>query len=265
MKWQFNDIKLNLRLLDPYHRGMIRQAINYRIGRRDFWSEPLPAICKKLLSSTVSPVIVDIGANIGTFSLPIAHEYSEATVFAVEAHPVPSAALFDNIRLNDLANVLQFSVAVSSTRDTLVKIYDCPTNSGGHRLAGFDGRSDLAGYDSRSISIPSITLLDFFSQNLIEKCDLLKIDTEGQEFDILTSLGASLHPPEDGYGVQSIIAEYGVEGMQAAGTSPQDLWHLMDEKGYGCVIVQSGREILAPTDIPVLPRFHVVDFLFTPK
>lgn len=260
----YHNAKFDLDPFDSYHRGAMVQAINYRIGRRKFWAEPTQQLCRHYLQGVEKPVVVDIGCNIGLFSLPLAIAFSQANFYAVDAHPTPSAAFLRHVKLNRVQNVTQMQAAIS-TAHTSVKIYENATNSGGHRLAGFAGRADLAAYPVRSVTVPSLTLAEVFEHFQIARCDLLKIDTEGQEHDILVSLGERLHPVRNGQGVRAVIAEYGSEGLRAAGTSVGALWQHMDQHGYQAQIIQTSQKISAAADIPELPPFHILDFLFTAK
>lgn len=64
--------------------------------------------------------------------------------------------------------------------------------------------------------------------------------------------------------VHAVIAEYGPEGMRAAGYSAADMLSLMNNAGYQCIDLSSNKAIKTYSDIPNLPDFSVTDFLFTP-
>jgi len=105
-------------------------------------------------------VIVDIGANIGVFSIKAAQAGSCAKVFGYEPMPKNFELLKENISLNNLK--------------------DRDNDSGGASMYVFGNKEGL-----KSIKVKSTTLLDIFRINKIEKCDFLKIDCEGAEEDIL--------------------------------------------------------------------------------
>jgi len=65
--------------------------------------------------------------------------------------------------------------------------------------------------------------------------------------------------------VRAVIAEYGSEGLRAAGTSAGELWRHMDQHGYQAQIIQTGQKLTSAADIPELPPFDILDFLFTAK
>src|SRR4051812_38102608 len=57
--------------------------------------------------------VVDIGAQIGVFTVMAARRARRGRVFAFEPHPDNHARLVDNVRLNDLANVVTEQKAVA--------------------------------------------------------------------------------------------------------------------------------------------------------
>src|SRR3989344_2723923 len=125
-------------------------------------------------------VIVDIGANIGVFSIKAAQAGSCAKVFGYEPMPKNFELLKENISLNNLKDrVRVFNEAVSGKNQYLELNYR-DNDSGGASMYVFGNKEGL-----KSIKVKSTTLLDIFRINKIEKCDFLKIDCEGAEEDIL--------------------------------------------------------------------------------
>lgn len=83
----------------------------------------------------------------------------------------------DNIKLNNSKNVFPFNLAVggkSGERNLFIN----PASSGMHSLV-FEGGS------GKEISVDCISLEEIFRNNKIGKCDFLKIDCEGAEYEIL--------------------------------------------------------------------------------
>lgn len=120
-------------------------------------------------------VVVDIGANIGTFSI-FAGQYANK-VYAVEPEPNNLAALKNNITLNEMDDrIVAVPYGISDFKGTAV-IHD----SGGGSSIKDDG--------SFGAEIEIMTLDNLFSLYHIESVDVLKIDVEGSEIEII--LGAS--------------------------------------------------------------------------
>ena len=105
--------------------------------------------------------IIDIGASIGDFSVYCASSFDGSKILSYEPDENAFELLRKNIQLNHLENkITPYPFGISGTR-TKIKI-------GTNR------------YNSISVE-------DVFKENNIEKCDLLKVDCEGMEYEILLS------------------------------------------------------------------------------
>ena len=124
-------------------------------------------------------VVVDIGANIGVFTVYAALR-TQNTVYAVEPFPSNYEALEQNIRANGLNNVIPLRFAVSDKSGT--ELFFDSEESQHHRL-----KKVALGGTEKYIEVPTITLKDLMDTNHIEQIDFLKMDCEGSEGIILRS------------------------------------------------------------------------------
>jgi FkbM family methyltransferase len=93
-------------------------------------------------------------------------------------------------KINKLHNIILENKAVSD-RSKYAKIYLIEKNSGGHSLN--KNKFKLLNEKIRGTEIVEcITLREVFKKNNIKKCDFLKIDCEGEEFNILSKVPDSL-------------------------------------------------------------------------
>ena len=123
---------------------------------------------------TGQEVVIDIGANIGSFSIYAAH--NRAKVYAVEPEPNNYEALVNNIELNNMQEkITPVKLGISDYNGTAII-----SNEGG-------GATILDGKSGASIKV--ITLDKFIKDNNITSVGVLKIDVEGSEQEII--LGAS--------------------------------------------------------------------------
>src|SRR5688572_13598445 len=81
-------------------------------------------------------VFVDVGANVGAFSL-IASEQSAARVVAYEPHPATFELLRQNLQRNERSNV-QAICAAAGNSDGEIRISDTPGSSTTHALNAAD-------------------------------------------------------------------------------------------------------------------------------
>lgn len=261
MKTSYEGALFYTSLSSSIEKNLIKQRLKKAIGPllgKPYETDPYLSFAEKCLAPVASPVIVDVGANIGTTVLPLAKKYPHARFFAVEPHPVPAGRFIQNCELNHVSNVSLVNAAIAPASQ-FVKIYTCPSNSGGHRITGFEGRTDIGSLPKIDhISILSISLHSLFSHFDIAYCDLLKIDVEGFECQVLESLENLLTPQKVG----TIVVEYGPEGMKKAGKTGWDMVKMMLGKGFQCMELKTQRPIATELDIPHLPDFTVTDFVF---
>ena len=118
-------------------------------------------------------VVIDIGANIGTFSVLAAH--FGATVYAIEPEPHNLEALKRNIELNNMQEkIYPCPYAISDYKGTAV-IHD----SGGGASIKDDG--------AFGAEVEVMPFDNFFLLYNINEVDVLKIDVEGSETEIILS------------------------------------------------------------------------------
>ena len=128
-------------------------------------------------------VVLDIGANIGYFTLLFASLVGkEGKVFSFEPEPSNFKILKKNVKTNDFQNVVFENVAVSDSMGT-IELYLSEKAAGQHRI-----------YKSKDVTenhiqVKAIRLDDFFNDNnLLEKISFIKIDAEGSEFGALKGM-----------------------------------------------------------------------------
>ena len=129
-----------------------------------------------------SPVIVDIGAQVGLFSLMALTSKPKAKVFSFEPMPVNFKKLSEfKSHYGDFDWTIT-QVAVGADNEPLT-LYTDTTDL-------FTSRSSVFGSDDRQkgVEVPTITFDQILEQNAIRKIDLLKFDCEGSEYPIVYSM-----------------------------------------------------------------------------
>jgi FkbM family methyltransferase len=121
-------------------------------------------------------VIVDVGANVGTYALALArHVGPQGRVIAIEPHPVTVARLAFNAAASNLANVVIVAAAAGDVEGELMIETD------GDNL----GASHIS-TSQRGTKIAAHRLLTVLRDADVARIDALKIDVEGYEDRVLT-------------------------------------------------------------------------------
>jgi FkbM family methyltransferase len=128
-----------------------------------------------------SDVVIDIGANIGTFALHASRCASRGRVFAYEPNNENYDLLIRNIALNKITNILPVRAAVSGSRGQ-IKLFN--SSQGGFHSVLAGRMSDPNRYEL----VDAVSLKDIFDEHGIERCSFLKLDCEGAEYAILYNL-----------------------------------------------------------------------------
>ncbi len=138
--------------------------------------------CEYYIPNMKTPkMILDIGANIGVSTLFFKSIFPEAKIYAVEPFPENVDLLRENIKGIDGLTIIDKGLGEKDG----YKIYyfsDTETNFGGGTFQKI-GHNPEKKYNLEVMSFK--TLINKYN---IDKIDLIKIDTEGSEYEILTNI-----------------------------------------------------------------------------
>ena len=144
-----------------------------------------------------SDVFLDIGANVGTFSIFAAKHLSQAGhVYACEPHLPTTIQLLQNISLNGVEDRVSVISLAASGRDGFFPFHYKRWRPGasGSQLAVPDGLGLTRHVCSELKS--SMTVDSMIAQGVIRSPDLIKIDTDGIEIQIVAGMKNLLSGPE---------------------------------------------------------------------
>lgn len=119
--------------------------------------------------------IIDIGANMGCFTVYAALTCPNAEIYCFEPEERNFEVLIKNIAINSLevrVHAIQYAVA-SSNGDRVIAIGESPLNS-----------LVTLGTCREHQTVRCTTLRDIFKQNKLETVDLVKMNCEGAEYEI---------------------------------------------------------------------------------
>lgn len=175
-------IKIHSYEISGTHLAELRQVSNEIFHAHSYYVEGLGT----------NPTILDIGAHVGIASHYFKHTYPQATIIAVEPHPVNLTFLEENVAWNRLDGVTVFHAAVvpasknpsSNGRETLTLYSDAKNewlSSTSIRPNAWNGAQE----DMEPIEVPTTTLQDLLDLLPGGTADLVKMDIEGSEWDVL--------------------------------------------------------------------------------
>lgn len=153
------------------------------------WEPGTLQIAQLLLGGVHAPVVVDVGANLGAFAVPMGQWLAarEGRLFAFEPQRLVYYQLCANLYINRLPHCVAHLLAVGARAGQIdVPVLDVASerNIGSLSLdpAIRQMQGTLSSRPTRSESVPMVTLDDFG----LPSAHLVKIDVEGLELEVLT-------------------------------------------------------------------------------
>ncbi len=163
--------------------------ISTNIVKFGTWGWQMNRVSRFICDHNQSPLVIDIGANLGAYSIPLAMhlDSKNGRIYSFEPQRIVYYQLCGNVFLNRLDNVYAHNLAVGDVEEYLEipKIdYEKSKNIGGFSFGNFPDRGLPTVFEENPVkdSIKKIRLDDFDFQGL--PC-LLKIDVEGFELEVL--------------------------------------------------------------------------------
>lgn len=187
-------------------------------------------LSKKLIKR--NGIVIDIGANIGYYSLIFANVVGEkGKVYAFEPDSTNYALLVKNVCTNRLTNVITEQRAVADENGR-IRLYHCLINKGMHRI--FRSEND---WDSTEIE--AIRLDDYF-QSGSRKINFIKIDIEGAEPAALSGMEQVLNASPD----VKILTEFHPLALRESGFEPREYLDILEKHGFRFYVIDEENRSL---------------------
>lgn len=201
----------------------------------------------KLIQSllTNNSVFIDVGANIGTLSIPAARHSKK--VITVEVNPLNNLRLWLGTVANKISNIHIVSAAASNS-DGIT--YFTGSEAWGHVVADPNAGTPC-------VSLKLDTMLQPFDFDLSQGTPILKIDVEGHESHTLRGAEETLAK----YRPYVLIESIDIEGFHD--TDARHAKKFLESSGYSLFLVHKHK--LVPRKHSDLQENHVADFLAVPN
>jgi len=195
-----------LQLLDPkIEVEFENQRLIFRTGNgRLLWrakslltEEPLMISWIKSMQS--DDVVLDVGANVGMYTVPIAKKVR--TVYACELDPLNIAILKENLFLNSVSQnvvVLPFACG-DSAKIVNVKFRDLAYGDALQLIEGGDPQNTRFGDRTHSAKVIQFSLDDIFAKLDLPRPNKIKIDVDGNELTVLQGIKDLIHSANEVY------------------------------------------------------------------
>lgn len=225
---------LDLSVIDPFERDT--EYIYNEIFAGGTYDHPRIKLPER-------PTIIDVGANIGLFSIWAARKHRPRAILAYEASPTTHEYLVENVARHVDSNVTGMTcvnLAVSREADRELVLHQPPWVSGLSTI--LDG-STLPWIDElrhkgelHTHKVRSTTISREIARHGLAAVDLLKVDVEGYFMEVLEGI-----EPADTAKVRNIVLE--AEYVETLGHSGDSICAMLRDKGYS-VEAQDAAQIM---------------------
>jgi FkbM family methyltransferase len=233
--------------------GEFASFSEYWIRRGGLDAEDLETIFAVTSALAKPSTAVDVGANLGMFSLALAYARFE---LVQSFEPVPDT--FERFRSNIARNRKLAHRIVANNRavgnvDGKARLVIYPSSPGQNKIAT---TNQLTG-SVQEISVPIVTLDSYFAPPGRQCPSFIKIDVEGFETDVLKGASSLLRSGV----VRYIYAEVIDKALNETGSSISEFANMLNDLCFQAVVVEGGRISDVPLDEALLqagPRRNVL-------
>ena len=146
-------------------------TVSFRLGIFEIWEPHITKFIRSRIRD--GAVCIDVGANIGYYSLLMSRTSPSGKIYAVEPSPKIRAELDENLRLNGCTNVVVVPYGISDREEVLA----FRTKEKNHGSSAFMENGDQF--------LALKPLASVIPEGDIAKTEILKIDVEGMEDRVL--------------------------------------------------------------------------------
>lgn len=165
-------------------------------------------------------VFLDLGANIGTITIPLKKRRADARIVCVEAAPSLLRYLEDNLSRNDFTDVKTIGKALYDKDDEIKEFYSPEKKFGKGSLSPV--------YTNEGVKVTTITLDTLVKQLGLARTHFIKIDVEGYEYQVFAGGSHLLGGPD----APDVLFEFAGWAEEQAGLKKGSAQRILKEYGY---------------------------------
>jgi FkbM family methyltransferase len=167
--------------------------------KKALYEDDIHQLALKLLINEPDGVVLDIGANLGTFCVPLARKIPKLKFHAFEPQRIINYQLCANVIINSLDNVYTYEFALSNKEadvELAMPDYTKETNIGAFSI---DAEVRKNEYECATVNTTDKIQLFPLDMMPFDNIKLIKIDVEGHELEVLRggteTIKANNYPP----------------------------------------------------------------------
>ncbi|HCB35324.1 MAG: hypothetical protein A2W52_01145 [Candidatus Taylorbacteria bacterium RIFCSPHIGHO2_02_49_25] len=185
--------------------------------------------------SARAPVVLDLGANIGAFS-----------IFALDAVRARGGKIFAFEPDEANFKVLQKNIALNNAEGIIIPVKEAISESDGVQEFFLSGQAyahslvkeQLHGKSVGSQRVPCTTIESILTRYALPRVDLIKMDIEGSEYEVLYQLPAALYQK-----IRNIVLEIHVQ----TGYAPEELIRFLEKQRFTVSVSSGNSHVYAAT------------------
>ena len=194
-----------------------------------YYEKALGDLIKKLLQPGY--VFLDIGANIGYFSLLASNNEPTSKIISFEPVKNLFEKLEQNISINTIKNITAFNVAVGDVNEEKELFISTPDNLG---MSSF---REPENYSGKKEKVKVVSIDSWFRTARLSKVDLVKLDVEGSELAALKGMQETLQDFKP-----LVIAEINPGTLRLFNLTPASVYDFLDKLDFtGYLISERGK------------------------
>lgn len=194
-------------------------------------------------------VCLDVGANVGTFTVPLAARRRNASLYAFEPCAETHQVLLDNLKLNGLTNVIPVRSALGDGVGEANLLVNAKGLDGLNTIGREATHSDARVVRTEAVALTTIDR--FIEDRGIGRVGLIKVDVEGAELMVFRGAENLLRRPD----APTILFEYPGMTARGCGYDGKECLDFLRACGYSLWSMDDGSGTTTPlTDASTIAR-----------